>query len=265
MRCFTAVGAVLLCLGAFCVSQEKPEAQVMVVGLYHFDNPGRDLFNIHSEGILTPEKQKEIAAVIEVLKRFRPTKVAIEAPVGSAKVQKQYADYVAGACTLTANETDQIGFRLAKEMGHSKIYPVDVEFPFDFEDVAKFADAHQQTQYTNGAFDVAKQEVAKIQDHVDHGTVLETLRYMNDPAQVAKGHSFYMMLANVGAGDDYPGAKLLGEWYQRNVQIYGNIRKIIDSPDDRVVVIYGAGHLFWLERDVIDSGDLRLRQFDDLK
>ena len=257
--------AVLVCVASVCMAQQRPVPQVMVVGTYHFDNPGRDIFNIHSEGILTPEKQKEIDAVIAVLKQFRPTKVVIEAPVTSTKTRQQYADYVAGKYTLTANEIDQLGYRLAKEMGHTQVYPVDVQFPFDFEDVAKFAEEHKQKQYVDGAFEVAKEEVGKIQEHVDHGTILETLRFLNDPAEVAKGHSFYMMVAQVGEGDQYPGAKLLGEWYQRNVEIYTNIRKIIDSPDDRVVVIYGSGHLFWLERDVVDSGDLKLQQFNDLK
>jgi hypothetical protein len=257
--------AILVSLASLCAAQQKPMPQVMIVGTYHFDNPGRDIFNIHSEGILSPEKQKEIDAVIVVLKQFRPTKVVIEAPVASAKTPQRYADYLSGRYTLTANEIDQLGFRLAKEMGHTRIYPVDVEFPFDFEEVAKFAAEHKQKQYVDGAFEVAKGEVGKIQEHVDHGTVLETLRFLNDPAEVAKGHSFYMMLAQVGEGDQYPGAKLLGEWYQRNVEIHGNIRKIIDSPEDRVVVIYGSGHVFWLERDVIDAGDFKLQQFDDLK
>jgi hypothetical protein len=259
----TAVACLIF--AAFCAAQSAPQAQVMVLGVYHFDNPGRDLLNIRSEGIMTPAKQKEIEAVLDVLKKFHPTKIVIEAPVGSAKVQQQYADYLAGKYSLTANEIDQLGYRLAKELGHTRVYPVDVQFPFDFEEVAKFADAHQQSLIVNGAFEVAKQEVAKIQDHVDHGTVLETLRYMNDPTQVAKGHSFYMMLANVGAGEDYPGAKLLGEWYQRNVEIYGNIRKVIEKPEDHVLVVYGSGHLYWLERDVIDSGDLTLKQFGEIQ
>lgn len=264
MKCsLTAI--VCLIFAALCSAQTTPQTQVMVLGVYHFDNPGRDLLNIRSEGILTPAKQKEIEAVVDVLKKYHPTKIAIEAPVGSARSQAQYTDYLTGKYSLTANEIDQIGYRLAKELGHTRIYPVDVQFPFDFEDVAKFADEHQQSQFTNGAFEVAKQEVAKIQDHVDHRTILETLRYINDPAQVAKGHSFYMMLADVGAGNAYPGAKLLGEWYQRNVEIYGNIRKLIEKPDDRILVIYGSGHLYWLERDVTDSSDLTLQQFIDLK
>ena len=246
-------------------AQEKPKPQVMVVGVYHFDNPGRDLLNIYSEGIMTSAKQKEIDTVIEALKKFRPTKIAIEAPVGSEKTKQRYADYLAGKYTLTANEVDQLGFRLAKESGHQEIYPVDVQFPFDFEEVAKFADEHKQGAIVGDAFELAKRAVGEIQEHVDHGSVLETLRFLNSPTEIQKGQVFYMALAQVNAGDQYPGAKLLGEWYQRNVEIYANIRRVINAPDDRVLVIYGSGHLFWLQRDVIDSGDLELKQFDDLR
>jgi hypothetical protein len=44
--------AMLLCLFlAVCsFAQQKPQPQVMVVGVYHFDNPNRDLLNIRSEG-----------------------------------------------------------------------------------------------------------------------------------------------------------------------------------------------------------------------
>ena len=262
-RIFAACAAVLF--AAVCIAQEKPQPTVMVVGTYHFDNPGRDLLNIHSEGILTPEKQKEIAAVVDVLKKFQPTKVVIEAPLNSEKIKQKYADYLEGKYTLTANEVDQLGLRLAKEMGHKQVYAVDVQFPFDFEEVQKFAEQHQQMKTVEGAFQVAQAEVAKIQEHVDHGSILETLRYLNDPVQVAKGHSFYMMLADVAGGDEYPGAKLLGEWYQRNVEIFANIRKVADSPNDRIVVIYGSGHAFWLQRDVLDSGDKKLAQFNDLR
>ena len=34
-------------------------------------------------------------------------------------------------------------------------------------------------------------------------------------------------------------------------------------PSNRVLVIYGSGHLFWLQRDVLDSADLELARFSD--
>src|SRR6185503_12168663 len=92
----------------------KPE--VLVLGVYHMSNPGRDVFNMKADDVLAPKRQREIAELIEVLKKFQPTKVAIEADPDGSRVG-QYADYLAGKRILTSNEIEQLGFRLAKEMG----------------------------------------------------------------------------------------------------------------------------------------------------
>ena len=78
-----------------------------------------------------------------------------------------------------------------------------------------------------------------------------------------RDHEFYMSLAQFAGNGEYPGPDLLAAWYQRNIRIYSNLRAIVDSPDDRVLVIYGSGHLFWLQRDVFDSPDLELVRFSD--
>ena len=36
--------------------------QVMVLGSYHFDNPGRDVVNIKADDVRTPKRQRELAA-----------------------------------------------------------------------------------------------------------------------------------------------------------------------------------------------------------
>jgi hypothetical protein len=102
-------------------------AEVLVLGVYHMANPGRDLFNMKADDVLAPKRQAEIAELVDVLKRFQPTKVALEADVWDERVGQRYADYVAGRHELSRNETEQVGFRLAKEMGHEKVYPVDVD------------------------------------------------------------------------------------------------------------------------------------------
>jgi hypothetical protein len=37
----------------------------------------------------------------------------------------------------------------------------------------------------------------------------------------------------------------------------------IASPEERILVIYGSGHLYWLQRNVMDSADLELDRFED--
>jgi hypothetical protein len=91
-----------------------PRAEVLVLGVYHMANPGHDIFNTKADDVLAPKRQQEIAELAQVLKKFAPTKIAIEADVWSQRVPKEYSDYLAGRYTLTRNEIDQIGYRLAK-------------------------------------------------------------------------------------------------------------------------------------------------------
>src|SRR5437899_1468283 len=73
---------------------EKPAArgEVLVLGVYHMANPGHDIFNMKADDVLAPKRQTEIAQLIEVLKRFHPTKIAVEAQ-GDGR-PKEYAEYV---------------------------------------------------------------------------------------------------------------------------------------------------------------------------
>jgi hypothetical protein len=52
---------------------------------------------------------------------------------------------------------------------------------------------------------------------------------------------------------------------QRNIHIYHNIVALIDSPNDRILVIYGAGHLGWLRQDIADDASVRLRTLAELE
>ena len=49
-----------------------------MLGTYHMASPGRDIFNMQADDVLAATRQAEIVQVIEVLRRFHPTKVAVE-------------------------------------------------------------------------------------------------------------------------------------------------------------------------------------------
>src|SRR5256885_6220306 len=100
---------------------EPARAEVLVLGTYHMANPGHDIFNMKADDVLAPKRQAEIAELIEVLKRFNPTKIAIESDAGTDRIPKRFADYLAGKYELTANEIDQIGLRLQKDLCHKTV------------------------------------------------------------------------------------------------------------------------------------------------
>jgi hypothetical protein len=47
------------------------------------------------------------------------------------------------------------------------------------------------------------------------------------------------------------------------MRIFSNILQLIDSSNERVLVIYGYGHLGWLRNNVSSDPTLRLRQLAD--
>ncbi len=108
------------------MSQSPERPSLLIVGAPHFDNPGRDTVNVRVPDVLSPERQREIEALVARLAAFRPTRVAVEWPAeAQARLDQRYADYRAGRRALTANEIDQIGLRLAARLGLPRVDAVD--------------------------------------------------------------------------------------------------------------------------------------------
>jgi len=255
------LAALTISLTGWAQSQTKPE--ILILGVYHMSNPGRDLYNMKADDVLSPQRQQEIAQLIEVLKKFQPTKIALEADAGDNHIPNNYADYLAGKYTLTRNERDQIGFRLAKELGHKQIYGVDEEGEFPWGRVVNYAKANGRSQQFD-AVSAKLGEMVKQQDAFLHShTVLETLEYMNADDKVRADVGFYYADVPFSDPDDYAGADLVAKWFQRNIRIYSNIVHLIDSPDERILVIYGAGHLGWLQQDVESDPSVKLRKLSE--
>jgi hypothetical protein len=243
-------------------AQSDARSEILVLGTYHMANPGHDIHNMQADDVLAPKRQQEIAQLIEVLKKFHPTKIAIES-VGNYRV-KQYSDYVAGQYTLSSNEIEQIGFRLAKELGHHTVYPVDEDGDFPWEPLVNYAKANGLGEKFDA---IEARNAAQVKDDdnfLRSHTVLETLQYMNSDSMAARGIASYYAYVPYGDRFDYAGPNLLAAFYQRNIRIYHNIVKLIESPSDRILVIYGAGHLGWLQQDVSNDPTVRLRKLADV-
>lgn len=244
--------------------EDAKRAEVLVLGVYHMANPEHDIFNMHADDVLSPKRQQEIAELAAVLRKFKPTKIAVEADYGRDVVPKRYAEYLAGTQPLSRNEVEQIGFRLAKDLGHTAIYPVDADGDFPWQRVIDYAKATGQSAKLDATMRDTWGEMVKAQgEYLKTHTVLETLLYMNSDARVAQDVAPYYLLARYGEPGDYAGPDLLAEWYRRNIRIYNNTMKLVATPEDRVLVIFGAGHLGWLRQDVAGDPTLRLRRLED--
>jgi hypothetical protein len=198
-------------------------AEVLVLGVYHMANPGRDIFNMQADDVLAP----------------------------------------AGRHELTRNEIEQIGFRLARKLGHPAVYPVDADGEFPFQRVVNYAKASGRSQELD-ALQAEVGAMVKAQgEYLAAHTVLETLLYMNAEAKVAQDVGFYYRELHLGEPGDWAGADLVADWFRRNARISSNITRLMDSPGERVLAIFGSGHLGWLRHNVRSDPTLRLRTLEE--
>ena len=71
-----------LCLVAVAQQKKEKEVKVLLLGSFHFDNPGLDVAKFKDANILSPKRQQEVEEVASLLKTFAPDKIFIEATPG---------------------------------------------------------------------------------------------------------------------------------------------------------------------------------------
>jgi hypothetical protein len=62
-----------------------------------------------------------------------------------------------------------------------------------------------------------------------------------------------LLLSLLTSGDAYVGIDWVQGWYARNLRIYANLARIIESSQDRVLVVFGSGHITLLSQFLTDS------------
>lgn len=226
--------------------------EVMVLGTWHFANPGLDLNNIKSDDVLAPARQAELAAVAEALAAFRPTKIMIERIAPAPDLADPiYPSFDAAMLAAKRDERIQIGYRLAHRLGLEKVYAID-EQPadgepdyFPFGPVADFAKAHKLTSRLDGLMGAAAAETRRFEALQATHSMAELLAVTNDPGSFYGKIGGYYDLLGVGDTADQPGADLNAMWYLRNAKIFAKLMTVA-APGDRVLVVYGSGHNYWL-------------------
>jgi hypothetical protein len=247
------------------LSHAQEKTKVLVLGSYHMGNPGLDAFNMEADDVLVPKRQKEIEEFVALLAAFKPTKICLEAGVErQQKLNELYQAYLSGKAELRKNESDQIGFRLAKNMGHAAVFAIDAKAPFDMDTVVKVAQKYQFTSFMElmGKMPGFMQEENK---KMHESTITQFFQYLNSDQYVRMSHGFYLDMAAIGKDNNYAGADLVADWYKRNLRIFRNLTDLKLKPDDRVLILYGAGHTKILQDLVDDSSNLQLVKLGDLK
>ena len=237
----------------------KIKPTLVILGTYHMGTPGNNVVNPTVADVSTPERQNQMVALVEKLKLFQPTKIAVEIDTEEeAKIEQLYNQYISsGQYQLSKSETNQIGFRLAKELAHKKIYCVDwnefTDDPLYNYEVYAAKDAELDS-FLKSVYKNLKEELDAEFEKLFPLPIIDQLIFLNRQEQMDKDHQRYFDLLHIGRGQEYVGANYLSWWYARNMKILVNLTRMTDSPDDRILAIYGAGHLKLLTQFAKESG-----------
>ncbi|MFT3808913.1 MAG: DUF5694 domain-containing protein [Micropepsaceae bacterium] len=254
-----ALALMLVASGASSAADEKP-VEVMILATTHFDNPGRDAFNVAFDDVLSAKRQGEIAVVAEALKTFAPTAVAVEWSADAAA--KDYAAFLAGTLETSRNEVVQIGFRLAAAQKLEAVHGIDVAGDLPFDALTGFLEKRGEMPRLEADLAAISTQVTDTQAVIDTQSIAAVFRRLNDPALSARDNSFYRGLVRYGAGDEQPGADMLIAWQTRNTKICARLVQVT-KPGDRIIVLYGSGHAFLLRQCVSEMPGFRLIEAND--
>jgi len=240
-----------------------PAASVLFVGSYHMANHNRDVHNTRSDDVLAAKRQQEIAEVARLLERYRPTKVMVEVdPSSQAKLDAEFAASCKGDRPLGRDEVEQLGYRIACDLGLPGVVGVNWNELGPIRDEASIdygAAIERHGQQAQGARDMAAGNAQAAQDQavLDHGSIGDMLRHLNSPGWLAANARAYFHIGLYGTADDPAGANWVMLWHGRNLIIFNNIVRNT-APGDRVLVVYGAGHGNLLRQFAADSGFYRV-------
>ena len=249
-------GAVLTSCGSKRATNDNTKVkttQVLTLGTFHFEFPNLDAEQTAEEDqidVLLPEFQKEIESIVEKLSVFQPTVVAIECdPDYQDIIDSVYNQYLLGKYQLRRNESMQIGFRIAKAMGLKKLHCVD-EYGIFTENINNILNNEESEEY--------RALIKSFDDNADSSKVfrkkplfktkgiLAELIQSNDEENIKKDLGNYLIgdFKHEYTPYDYTGVDFeTGRWFNRNLRIFRNIQRVETDPSDRILVIFGCGHL----------------------
>jgi hypothetical protein len=215
--------------------------QVLVLGVTHLARSG-DAVQTEKMDVLGEAAQEQIKALVADLARFRPDKIMVEYPAADqAGLDRLYNDYREGRRATSKNERDQVAFRLAKQLGHTQVYAFDHPSNMNFGSLMECAQETGRQELIENFQKRIGQITTWSNELQAQVTIGEQLSVLNEPRYEEAGHKLYMSLLDFDTADRNPAAKLLTDWYDRNLKMHATMRRLA-GPGDRVLVIVGAAH-----------------------
>ncbi|HEY0024028.1 MAG TPA: DUF5694 domain-containing protein [Longimicrobium sp.] len=235
------------------------EVEVMLLGTYHFAGSSTDAVDTPATDILGPRRQAELEELVTRLAGWGPEQIAVEWPFSFAdSTTARYRRYLAQGTVRSHDEVEQIGFRLARRLGHETVHPIDHQMPIGNDSIeALYVRRPEFKAHSDSLMAVLRADADSTAAWQRETSLIEHLRAANSDEGLQGGNSFAMfgsMLA-AGEGRNRGGPQLLARWYERNIIMAHNLTRVLRPGTRRVLVLVGSGHVPSMRNVLHESPD----------
>lgn len=233
------MSALPLTVGA---ATDPEPAKVMMLGVFHFGNPGLDKVKSSVTDVMTTQNQTYLDGLSSRIAAWHPTDVLVECdPADQAAFDTKFAAYQKDATLPSSNEVYQIGFRVAKAAGLKGITCFDEsKIGWDAEPMFEYIKKNEPA--TQAMLDATFKSLGERGTREQATLPLpKLLQQSNSAARDRENKDLYLLTNAVDAGGGFAGADAAASWWHRNFRMYANVQKAA-APGHRVLVIAGSGH-----------------------
>lgn len=257
MKLYLALSALILVLsGSVHAQKQSPKKEVLLIGVFHFNNPGADLAKMETFDVMSKKSQQELELITDHIKRFKPSKIFVEWDYNDQPaldtlydlyLKDAYFDYVHKQFPrhtfYTQNEIFQLGFRTGKKIGLEKIHAIDCQMDWPYDSLQMAIKKAGQTDLQQAIDQQIKQFGEQSNALMKKLTLTQLLLEENKTSTRKENLGLYITLLNKGGAlHDFTGADVVNAWYKRNLYMYSLVQKITEAKDERIMIIVGSGH-----------------------
>ena len=204
---------------------------ILLFGIFHFSEEKIDFSS--------DEIQKQLDSLALAISRFSPNAVAVE--LDKAKYGEVISLLDCNWENEYSKEAFALGARIAANSNLQVLYPIDKIFPLNAEMI------------NSENMQLITPRLQYLQKADEIGDIKGKCKFINDKSYLIQDANMYLDINSQNRNGDYFESKCLSEWYFRNLCIFSNLQSIA-KEHDRIVVLYGAGHIPIL-RDLINMSD----------
>jgi len=257
------------------------QKKVLLLGTFHFHNPGADVVKQNSFDILSPSAQQDLEKITDQIRKFKPTKIFVEWDYQDQKrLDSLYQLYQAGTFSnfveqrykgksnysfYKNNEIFQLAFRAAKKSGLKSVNAIDYHMGIPFDTVMKVIQASGQ----KALMDSVNASIAYMSKSANvklaKWNLVQLLEDANTPASRRENNGFYIKLFTpAGPTTNFAGADAVTLWYKRNLYMYSLVQKSLTAQDERIMIFLGSGHAAMIEKFIADEDVYRMVDFKEV-